>query len=101
MQMKHPRCRWHDVDGPCEPRDASQRSASDSGLFPTGLTRTRLTRSTTFPWGTTERRSPRRLAAVLHGRTTRTHLAQRSSRLLGRDAVAAHRRTPRRDDTAS
>jgi hypothetical protein len=101
MQMKHPRCRWHEIDSRCESRDGLELSPSGSNACPIGTARTRLTRSTDFPWGTTERRSPRRRAAALHGRTTRSRLSERSTRLLGRDALAADRLLPRRDDTTS
>jgi hypothetical protein len=90
MEMKHPRCRRHGADGPhvLHRLDRAPRVIPCEGLVPAGISRTRLTRSSEWPWGAPERRSPRprRRAAARHGSVTRRHLAQRSSRLFGRAA---------------
>jgi hypothetical protein len=84
MQMKHPRCRQHGIDT-YSLAETPQVARCLTGLVPADVTRTRLTRSSEWPWGARERRSPRprRHGIARHGSVTRRHLSQRSSRLFG------------------
>lgn len=88
MQMKHPRCRRHEIDA-YGLAEVPQVARCQTGV-PVGVTRTRQTRSGSWPWGAPERTTPRprRRGMARHGSVTRRHLTQRSMRLFGRAAAS-------------